>query len=141
MFEPAKSLHRKAFKGRIRGNANVGYKLEFGSYGMKCTRAFRLDNKQMEALRATISKKIKKLKGKFWFRVMPSIPVTKKPADVRMGKGKGALDHWVSRMKPGRILFEMEGISLEDAMIIVKEVSYKLPGVFEFVKNHTGGFR
>lgn len=140
MFEPVKFKHRKAFKGRVRGNSSSATTLSFGSFGLKALEPYRLNAKQMESVRRVVMKSIKK-RGKIWFTVFPTVPVSKKPADVRMGKGKGALENWIARVKPGRIIFEIDGIGEEEARAVIKAASYKLPFLSKFVKSHIGGFR
>lgn len=140
MFEPSKYKHRKAFKGRLSGNSNRNNSLSFGSFGLKSLEHYRLNSKQLEAIRKVAMKFIKN-KGKLWFNVFPNVPVSKKPADVRMGKGKGSLEFWIARIQPGRIILEIEGISDANASIIMQAIKYKLPFDCKVVKSEIGGFR
>ena len=109
MMLPKRTKYRKAFKGRIHGNAKGGYTLNFGSYGLKTVEPERLTARQIEAARRAITRQMKR-QGRVWIRIFPDLPVTGKPAEVRMGKGKGAVDHWAARVAPGRILFEIDGV-------------------------------
>ena len=114
MLIPKKTKYRKAHKGRIKGNAKGGYSLAFGSYGLKALEPERITSRQIEAARRAATRYMKRV-GKMWIRVFPDIPVTKKPTDVRMGKGKGSVEYYVFRVKPGRIIFELDGVSEEVA--------------------------
>ena len=109
MLQPKKTKFRKGFKGRISGNAKGGASLNFGSYGLKAMEPDRLTARQIEAARRAITRHIKR-QGRLWIRVFPDVPVSKKPAEVRMGSGKGSPELWVARVKPGRIMFELDGI-------------------------------
>lgn len=109
MLSPKKTKFRKAFKGRVHGLAKSGFTLSFGSYGLKTLEAGRLTARQIEAARKTIARATKRL-GKMWIRIYPDVPVSKKPAETRMGSGKGAPEYWMARVRPGRILFELEGL-------------------------------
>ena len=109
MLQPKKTKYRKAFKGRIHGAAKGGFSLNFGSYGLKTVEPERITARQIEAARRAITRQMKR-QGRVWIRVFPDLPVTGKPAEVRMGKGKGAVDHWAARCHPGRILFEIDGV-------------------------------
>ena len=110
MLQPKRTKYRKAFKGRISGAAKGGFNLDFGSYGLKAMEPDRLTARQIEAARRAITRHMKRA-GRVWIRVFPDVPVSKKPAEVRMGSGKGAPEFWAARVKPGRILFELEGVS------------------------------
>ncbi|XXN13585.1 MAG: 50S ribosomal protein L16 [Candidatus Hodgkinia cicadicola] len=110
IFQSAAGKHKKQFKGRLKLKSKAGNLISFGVYGLKANSSARIDAHQIEAARKTIMKYIKKI-GKLWIRVYPTIPVTKKPTEIRMGKGKGEVSKWVFRVSPGRILFEIEGIS------------------------------
>ena len=110
MLQPKKTKYRKAFKGRIHGAAKGGFSLNFGSYGLKTVEPERITARQIEAARRAISRHMKRA-GRVWIRVFPDVPVSKKPTEVRMGKGKGSPEYWVARVKPGRIMFEIEGVS------------------------------
>ena len=126
MLQPKRTKFRKAHKGRIHGMAKGGVALNFGSFGLKATRPERVTARQIEASRIVISRVVRKI-GKMWIRIFPDKPVTARPAETRMGKGKGSLDHWVAVVKPGRILFEIDGVSLEDAQKAFTDASHKLP--------------
>jgi large subunit ribosomal protein L16 len=110
MLSPKKTKFRKAFKGRIHGNAKGGTTLNFGSHGLKAVEPERVTARQIEAARRAITRHIKR-QGRLWIRVFPDVPVSSKPAEVRMGSGKGGIELWVSRVKPGRIMFELDGVS------------------------------
>ena len=114
MLSPKRTKYRKQFKGRIHGLAKGGFTLNFGSYGLKSVEPERITARQIEAARRAISRAIKR-QGRLWIRVFPDVPVSSKPAEVRMGKGKGAVDYWAARVHPGRILFEIDGVSEEVA--------------------------
>src|SRR5246127_3782251 len=109
MMQPKKTKFRKAHKGRIHGTATSGASLSFGSYGLKAMAPERITARQIEAARRAITRHIKR-QGRLWIRVFPDVPVSKKPAEVRQGKGKGAVEYWAARVKPGRILFELDGV-------------------------------
>ena len=110
MLQPARTKYRKAFKGRIHGQAKGGTALNFGSHGLKAVEPDRISARQIEAARRAITRAMKRA-GRVWIRIFPDVPVTKKPAEVRMGSGKGAPELWVARVKPGRIMFELDGVS------------------------------
>ena len=114
MLQPKKTKFRKAHKGRIRGNAKGGTTLNFGSYGLKALTAERITARQIEAARRAITRHMKRA-GRVWIRIFPDVPVSKKPTEVRMGKGKGTPEYWAARVKPGRIMFEIDGVSPEVA--------------------------
>src|SRR5579863_2530225 len=114
MLSPKRTKYRKAFKGRISGAAKGGFNLDFGSYGLKAMEPDRLTARQIEAARRAITRHMKRA-GRVWIRVFPDVPVSKKPAEVRMGSGKGAPEYWVAKIKPGRILFEVDGVDTETA--------------------------
>jgi large subunit ribosomal protein L16 len=127
MIEPPKTRkYRKAFKGRIHGDAQRGHLLAFGTYGIKILEPFRMTQKQMEATRVALNRSMKRM-GKMWIRCFPDYPVTKKPLEVRMGSGKGGIDHWVELIKPGRIIFEIDGVSEDVAKEAIRLASSKLP--------------
>jgi len=109
MLQPKRTKFRKQRKGRNRGMATSGNKVSFGEYGLKCTTRGRITARQIEAARRAISRYIKR-GGKVWIRIFPDVPVTKKPLEVRQGKGKGNVEYWVARVQPGRVLYEMEGV-------------------------------
>src|SRR5215218_7211444 len=110
MLQPKRTKYRKAFKGRISGAAKGGFNLDFGSFGLKAMEPDRLTARQIEAARRAITRHMKRA-GRVWIRIFPDVPVSKKPAEVRMGSGKGAPEFWAARVKPGRILFELEGVT------------------------------
>ena len=112
MLQPKRTKYRKAFKGRISGAAKGGFNLDFGSYGLKAMEPDRLTARQIEAARRAITRHMKRA-GRVWIRVFPDVPVSKKPAEVRMGSGKGAPEFWAARVKPGRVLFELDGVSVQ----------------------------
>jgi len=126
MLQPKRTKYRKAFKGRISGNAKGGYALNFGSFGLKALEPERVTARQIEATRRAITRSMKR-QGKVWIRVFPDVPVSAKPIEVRMGKGKGGVDRWVARVKPGKILFEIDGVSEEVAREALALGAAKLP--------------
>ena len=132
MLSPKKTKYRKAHKGKIHGLAKGGTDLAFGSYGLKSLEPERVTARQIEAARRAIVRYLRKT-GRMWIRVFPDIPVTKKPAEVRMGSGKGSVEYWICRVKPGRILFEVEGISEQDAREAFAKATAKLPIRTKFV--------
>ena len=131
MFIPKKTKYRKAFKGRIHGDAKGGFGIAFGSYALKALRPVRLSPRQIEAGRKCITRTLKRT-GKIWIRVFPSIPVSKKPADVRMGKGKGSVEYWAFRVHPGHAIFEISDVPRELAKLALLKAAAKLPGVYFF---------
>ena len=126
MLQPKKTKYRKVQKGRIHGLAYKGATIAFGSFALKSLEPARITSNQIEAARIAITRYIKR-EGKLWIRVFPDKPITKKPAEVRMGKGKGAPEYWVALCKPGRILFELDGIELEMAKKALTLGAQKLP--------------
>lgn len=126
MLLPKKTKFRKAFKGRIKGKATCGTDVSFGSYGLKALSADRITSRQIEAARRAITRHIKRA-GRVWIRVFPDVPVSKKPAEVRMGGGKGAPEYWVCRIRPGRILFELDGVQEDIAFKAFELAGAKLP--------------
>jgi large subunit ribosomal protein L16 len=126
MLMPKKVKYRKQQRGRMCGKAWTGGELAFGDFGLKTLEPGWITDRQIEASRVAITRFVKR-GGKVWIRLFPDKPVTKKPAETRMGKGKGAPDHWVAVVKPGRILFEMEGVSRADAQEAMRLASHKLP--------------
>ena len=126
MLQPKKTKFRKAFKGRIHGAAKGGFSLNFGSYGLKTVEPERITARQIEAARRAITRQMKR-QGRVWIRVFPDLPVTGKPAEVRMGKGKGSPEYWAARVKPGRILFELDGIPGPLAAEAFSRAAMKLP--------------
>ena len=133
MLSPKKFKHRKQFKGRIHGNAKGGTQLAFGSYGLKALTPDRVTARQIEAARRAITRHMKR-QGKVWIRIFPDVPVTAKPLEVRQGKGKGSPEYWAARVKPGRIMFEIEGVDEELAREAFGLASAKLPFDTSFVK-------
>ena len=126
MLAPRKIKHRKIQKGRRRGMASTGDYVAFGTYGLKAMEAGWITSRQIESARITISRRVRKV-GRMWIRIFPDKPITKKPAETRMGKGKGAPEYWVAVVKPGRILFEIDGLNQEEADEAFRLCSYKLP--------------
>ena len=126
MLQPKKTKFRKTFKGRISGDAKGGASLNFGSYGLKALEPDRITARQIEAARRAITRHIKR-QGRLWIRVFPDVPVSKKPAEVRQGKGKGAIEYWAARVKPGRILFELDGVPGAIAKTAFERAAEKLP--------------
>ena len=133
MLSPKRTKYRKAFKGRISGNATAGAEVSFGSFGLKAIEPSRITARQIEAARRAISRSIKRA-GRVWIRIFPDLPVTKKPAEVRMGSGKGSVEYWACRVKPGRVMFELDGVSEEVAELAFSLASAKLPIRTKFVK-------
>ena len=132
-MQPARTKYRKAHKGRIHGKASRCDKLNFGEYGIKALQPERIISKQIEAARVALTRHMKRT-GKVWTRIFPNIPVSKKPTEVRMGKGKGAPEFWVCRVKPGRILFEVDGVTESIAKVALYKASTKLPIKTKFIK-------
>jgi large subunit ribosomal protein L16 len=132
MLQPKRTKYRKAFKGRIHGAAKGGFNLDFGSYGLKAMEPDRLTARQIEAARRAITRHMKRA-GRVWIRVFPDVPVSKKPAEVRMGSGKGAPEFWAARVKPGRVLFELEGVPVTVAKEALALAAAKLPIKTRFV--------
>jgi len=132
MLQPKKTKYRKAHKDRIKGIAQRGTTVAFGTFGLKSMEACWLTNRQIEAARIAMTRYVKR-EGKMWIRVFPDKPITKKPAEVRMGKGKGALSHYVAVVHPGRILFEMDGIPREIATEALRLAAQKLPVLTKMV--------
>jgi large subunit ribosomal protein L16 len=132
MLQPKRTKYRKAFKGRISGAAKGGFNLDFGAYGLKAMEPDRLTARQIEAARRAITRHMKRA-GRVWIRVFPDVPVSKKPAEVRMGSGKGAPEFWAARVKPGRVLFELDGVSVQVAREALELAAAKLPIKTRFV--------
>ena len=126
MLQPKKTKFRKAHKGRIKGNAKGGFDLNFGAYGLKAIEPGRVTARQIEAARRAMTRHIKR-SGKVWIRIFPDVPVSKKPTEVRMGKGKGSPEFWACRVKPGRIMFEMDGVPGPLAKEAFERAAAKLP--------------
>ena len=132
MLLPQRTKYRKAHKGRIHGNAKGGTMLNFGAYGLKALQPERITSRQIEAARRAITRHIKR-QGRVWIRIFPDLPVTQKPTEVRMGKGKGAVEYWACRVKPGRILFELDGVEEQLAKRAFELGAAKLPIQTKFV--------
>lgn len=132
MLQPKKTKFRKMQKGMMKGNAQRGHQLAFGSFGIKSLEEAWLTSRQIEAARIAVTRYMKR-EGQIWIRVFPDKPVTAKPAEVRMGKGKGAPSHWVATVSPGRILFEAEGVPLNIAKEALRLAAQKLPVLTKFV--------
>jgi len=126
MLQPKRTKFRKAHKGRIRGNAKGGYELNFGSHGLKALEPERVTARQIEAARRAITRHMKRA-GRVWIRIFPDLPVSKKPIEVRMGKGKGSPEYWACRVKPGRIMFEIDGVPPSVAREALRLGAAKLP--------------
>jgi len=126
MLSPKRTKFRKAHKGRIHGNSKGGTSLNFGAYGLKAMAPERITARQIEAARRAITRHLRRT-GRLWIRVFPDVPVSSKPADVRMGKDKGSPEFWVARVAPGRIMFELDGVSWELAQEAFKLAAAKLP--------------
>jgi len=135
MLFPQKTKYRKQFKGRIHGSAKGNYELNFGSYGLKALQPERITSRQIESARKAITRHLKRA-GKLWIRIFPDVPVSKKPAEVRMGKGKGNNEFWACRVNPGRIMFEIDGVSIEEAKKAMSLASAKLPIKCKFVERN-----
>jgi len=133
MLQPKRTKYRKAFKGRISGAAKGGFNLDFGAYGLKAMEPDRLTARQIEAARRAITRHMKRA-GRVWIRVFPDVPISKKPAEVRMGSGKGAPEFWAARVKPGRVLFELDGVPVTVAKEALALAAAKLPVKTRFVK-------
>ena len=133
MLSPKKVKWRKQRKGRIRGKAQRGSEVNFGDFGMKTTQPGRITARQIEAARRAIQRSVKR-GGKLWIRIFPDRPITKKPAEVRMGSGKGSVEYWAAPVKPGRVLYEINGVTREQAQEAFKLAGYKLPVKTRFVE-------
>ena len=126
MLQPKRTKYRKMFKGRIHGEAKGGFLINFGSYALKATEPERVTARQIEAARRAITRHMKR-QGRVWIRIFPDVPVTGKPTEVRMGKGKGSVDFWAAKVKPGRIMFEIDGVSEVIAREALRLGAMKLP--------------
>lgn len=133
MLQPKRTKFRKQFKGRIKGDAKGGFTLDFGTYGLKALEPERVTARQIEAARRAITRQMKR-QGRVWIRVFPDVPVSSKPTEVRMGKGKGAPEYWAARVNPGRILFEIDGVSHEIAEEALRLGAAKLPIRTRFIE-------
>src|SRR5438874_11965333 len=132
MLQPKRTKYRKAFKGRISGAAKGGFNLDFGAFGLKAMEPDRLTARQIEAARRALTRHMKRA-GRVWIRVFPDVPVSKKPAEVRMGSGKGTPELWVARVKPGRVIFEIDGVTVQTAKEALSLAAAKLPIKTRFV--------
>ena len=132
MMSPKKTKFRKQFKGRIHGNSKGNYALTYGSFGLKALEPERVTSRQIEAARKAITRYLKRA-GRMWIRIFPDVPVSKKPAEVRQGKGKGAVEFWAAKVKPGKILFEIDGVPKSLASEAFELASAKLPNKTKFV--------
>ena len=133
MLQPKRTRFRKAFKGRIHGEAKGGFELNFGQFGLKALEPERVTARQIEAARRALTRHMKRA-GRVWIRIFPDVPVSKKPTEVRMGKGKGAPEFWAARVHPGRIMFELDGVPPELAREALALAAAKLPIKTRFVQ-------
>ena len=133
MLQPTRTKYRKAHKGRIHGKASRGNLMNYGAFGLKALEPDRVKSKQIEAARVALTRYMKR-QGRVWTRIFPNIPVSKKPIEVRMGKGKGSTEYYACRVKPGRILFEVDGVTEEIAKVALYKASAKLPIKTKFIK-------
>ena len=133
MLQPKRTKFRKQFKGKNRGLAQAGNRVSFGEYGLKATERGRVTARQIESARRAMTRHIKR-GGKIWIRIFPDVPISSKPLEVRMGKGKGNVDHWVAKIQPGTVLYEMEGVSEELAREAFRLAANKLPIKTTFIQ-------
>ncbi|KAA6204642.1 MAG: 50S ribosomal protein L16 [Candidatus Tokpelaia sp.] len=133
MLQPKRTKFRKQFKGRIHGNAKGGTELNFGAFGLKALEPERVTARQIEAARRAITRHMKRA-GRVWIRIFPDLPVTAKPTEVRMGKGKGSVEYWAARVAPGRIMFELDGVSEDIAREALRLGAAKLPVKTRFIQ-------
>lgn len=138
MLMPKKTKYRKQQKGRMNGVASRGTEISFGQFGLKAETGERITSRQIEAARRAMTRYVKR-GGKIWIRIFPDTPITKKPAEVRMGSGKGSVDHYAAKVKPGRVMFEMDGVSEEIAKEAMRLAAHKLPVRTRFVVRETAG--
>ena len=132
MLQPKRTKFRKQFKGRIHGLAKGGSAINFGNYGLKAIEPERVTSRQIEAARRALTRHMKR-QGRVWIRIFPDIPVTAKPIEVRMGKGKGSVDRWVAKVKPGRVMFEVDGVAEDVAKEALRLAAMKLPVKCRFI--------
>ena len=132
MLSPKRTKYRKAHKGRVHGCATRGTELNFGAYGLKAMSAGRVKARQIEAARRAITRHLKRA-GRIWIRIFPDVPVSTKPTEVRMGKGKGSPEYWMCRVKPGRVMFEVDGVAADLAKSAIERGAAKLPMATRFV--------
>jgi large subunit ribosomal protein L16 len=137
MLMPKRVKYRKQFRGRMRGMAKGGTELQNGEFGLQALEPGWITSRQIEAVRRAMVRQMRR-RGKYWIRIFPDKPVTAKPAETRMGKGKGAVDHWVAVVKPGRVMFELSGVSEDIAREALKRASYKLPIKTQIVAREGG---
>ena len=135
MLQPKRTKHRKMQKGRMKGDAKRGTTISFGSYALKALENHWITDRQIEAARQALTRHMKR-EGNVWIRIFPDKPITNKPAEVRMGKGKGNLEYWAAVVKPGRIIFEIDGVSEDVAQGALKLAAGKLPIATKFIKRH-----
>ena len=135
MLMPKRVKYRKQFRGRMKGRASRGVEVQFGDYGLQALEPSWITSRQIEAARRAIVRYVRR-RGKLWIRIFPDKPVTSKPAETRMGKGKGSVDHWVAVVKPGRVLFEIAGVPEDAAREAMRLASYKLPVKTQFVARY-----
>ena len=135
MLSPQKTKYRKQFKGRIHGSAKGNYSLNYGSYGLKALQPERVTGKQIEAARVALTRHMKR-QGRVWTRIFPNIPISKKPVEVRIGKGKGSPEYWACRVQPGRIMFEVDGVGVKEAQKAMSLAAAKLPIKCKFVQRN-----
>ncbi|MGA0531756.1 50S ribosomal protein L16 [Hansschlegelia sp. KR7-227] len=133
MLQPKRTKFRKQFKGRISGAAKGGFELNFGAFGLKAMEPERVTARQIEAARRAMTRHMKRA-GRVWIRIFPDVPISSKPTEVRMGKGKGAPEYWAAKVKPGRIMFELDGVSVELAKEALALAAAKLPIRTRFVQ-------
>lgn len=136
MLQPKRTKFRKAHKGRIHGNAKGGTEVSFGEFGLKALEPGRITSRQIEAARRAMTRRMAR-GGRVWIRIFPDVPVSKKPAEVRMGKGKGSPEFWVCRVKPGRVMYEMAGVDIETAQDAFRLAAMKLPIKTRVITRHT----
>ena len=136
MLSPKRIKYRKRQKGRVKGLAGRGHRVEFGDFGLKSLEPHWITSRQIEAARIALNRYMKR-EGKVWIRIFPDKPVTKKPAEVRMGSGKGAVEYYVAVVKPGRIIFEISGVTEDIAREAMRKAGHKLPINTKFVMRHT----
>ena len=132
-LSPKKTRFKKVFKGRIHGKAKRGFKISFGQFALKALQPERIQEKQIESARKAMTRYLRRT-GKVWIRIFPDLPITKKPADVRMGRGKGAVEFWACRVKPGRIIFELDSVTEEQAIGAFARAAAKLPIKTKMIK-------
>jgi large subunit ribosomal protein L16 len=133
MLQPKRTKFRKAFKGRIKGESKAGFELAFGEFGLKAMEPERITARQIEAARRALTRHMKRA-GRVWIRIFPDLPISKKPLEVRMGSGKGAPEYWAARVAPGRIMFEVGGVSVDVARESLELAAAKLPIKTRFVQ-------